>query len=50
MPIVFLRTQEDVTVARLPNGNIEIIPPDVTPVVAKDIEDLIQSVTWDPNE
>jgi hypothetical protein len=50
MPIVFLRTQEDVTVALLPNGDIEVIPPNVTPVVTKDIEDLMQSVTWDPTE
>ncbi len=34
MPIIFLRTQEDVMVAILPNGNIEVLPPNVVPRIA----------------
>jgi len=32
--VVFLRTQEDLTLARLADGRLEVLPPHVTPTVA----------------
>lgn len=50
MPIVFLRTKEDVRVAKLPNGNIEVLAPGVTPRVAppQNVEAMINSIVDKP--